>query len=280
MKPNSDSSHRHLIAGLVTASVILLIVSVNLMVNLEYHPRTYFMKASGELRSLKAAVRDYRFILEKNGRKPTAPPGGDVSQQDWKPWRDEVDFGPPNAPNNGVHACSILWTEGSFYDDAGDNTPEDAARVPTGNTHYDLRVLSTPIGALMGIPIDPFKNGGASFSSQYDFFGLDLEKAIVLRSLGPDGDADAGCGPEGFHCACIPGECLTETGKVGIEFGEGFSSVEEALAWGRAVYSPTNGAQSSGDIWRYTDMTLPPDHPVPEEFIPDLRESDVTPARE
>jgi hypothetical protein len=100
-----------------------------------------------------------------------------------------------------MHACSVLWVAGSFFDDAGDRRASDAAPVPSGSVHYDLRVLTSPVEAITSIPSDPFKPGDSD-TAQYDYFLLDSGKTFFLRSLGPDADADIGCGPEGFDCAC------------------------------------------------------------------------------
>jgi len=188
------------------------------------------------------------------------PPAGGVSQTGWSPWHDT--FGtPPNFSNNHFHACSVLWVAGSFYDHKGDNSPQDAGSQPAVTTHYDLRVLTSPITALLSIPRDPFKENGELVRSQFDYFGLNLREEFVLRSIGPDGAADVGCEISGFQCACIESECLqlgtglsnrrVFDGGVDASFEcAGCATLDEALRVGNIVYSPTNGVDSRGDLFQ------------------------------
>jgi prepilin-type N-terminal cleavage/methylation domain-containing protein len=260
-----------LIELLIVIAIILILIAIALPNFLEAQIRARVTKASGELRSLATALFDYNTALISSAKEGIFPPAGGVSQNSaiWSPWRDDVTFGAPNSPDNNMHACSIIWVEGSFYSQAGDNSPSSAnsgAPVPGNSEHYDLRVMTSPIEAITQVPFDPFKNSG-SFNSQYDYFGLNLRDTFVMRSLGPDGAAAVGCSAAGFNCACVRGQdCLAGDGggkgsglsqdpnaTIGAELDPenvGFSNITQALRAGPAVYAPTNGTKSLGDIWR------------------------------
>ncbi len=188
------------------------------------------------------------------------PPAGGVMQSGWSPWTDRASGMDPNSSDNHFHACSILWLGGAFYSQKGDDRAQFAASPPVSNTHYDLRVLTSPVETLTVIPRDPFKENGEFERSQYEYFGINLMEEFVLRSLGPDGTADIGCEVNGFNCGCIEADCLqlgsTLPGRrvfdmsVDSNFGcPGCTTLNEALRLGEAVYSPTNGVESRGDLF-------------------------------
>lgn len=254
-----------LIELLIVIAIILILIAIALPNFLEAQIRARVTKANGELRSLATALFDYNTALISASKEGIFPPAGGVAQAGWLPWTNASSF-PPNVAGNNMHACSVIWVTGSFYDNAGDGAASAAAAVPTGNTHYDLRVMTSPIEAVTSVPIDPFKNDG-SFNSQYDYFGMNLRDTFVLRSLGPDGIAAVGCEDGGFNCDCAAGSCLSFGGdeKSGPSLNQTISSLggsfclttqncpdlAAALKIGICVYSPTNGTKSPGDIWRY-----------------------------
>lgn len=214
-------------------------------------------EAQQGMSQLAAGLYQFRSLGQTGG---FFPPGGGIAQTGWNPWT-EVVVQPPNSPNNGFHACSVIWEAGSFYAARGVDSPQAAAAVPIGTTHYDLRMLTSPIQALNSIPRDPFKEGGSLSRSQYEYFGLSLSGEFVLRSLGPDGAAAVGCELGGFNCGCSEVECLRlgevsvsgRTYNPGIDAQfecDGCLSLDSALRFGGAVYSPTNGVESSGDLFR------------------------------
>jgi prepilin-type N-terminal cleavage/methylation domain-containing protein len=224
------------------------------------HVRAVVGQAEMNLQSLSIAFAEYHTTFS------AFPPAGNVSQNGWTAWQDSLDTWLPNAPSNNLYACSVLWVPGSFYDHAGDSSAGSAAFPPSGTIHYDLRMMTSPVGVLAEIPLDPFKNSG-QLNSQYDYFGLNLASEYVLRSLGPDRIAAAGCEPGGFRCSCSS-DCLSlENGAPGrIDFDGGASpsfgcagcaTLSEALSVGSGVYSPTNGTTSAGDIFRTSAAALP-----------------------
>jgi hypothetical protein len=197
-------------------------------------------------------------------------PAGGVAQTGWSPWTNGANIGFPNASGNDFHACSLLWTVGSFYDSQGDDGPSDAASSPAGSIHFDLRTLTTPLGYLISLPFDPFKpTAQPAPSHTYDFFALDVRSEFVIRGLGPDRDADVGCAPSGLACGCATEDCPRLTALGGshsynsaakTEFQcPGCGTYEEALRYGGCAYSPTNGAESSGDLFLTSLETQPPD---------------------
>jgi len=256
-----------LIELLIVIAIILILIAIALPNFLEAQIRARVTKANGELRSLATALFDYNTALISASKEGVFPPAGGVAQAGWVPWVDGGTHTTPNAANNNRHACSVIWVTGSFYDNAGDSSAQTAAAPPTTTTHYDLRVMTSPIEAITGVPNDPFKNNGG-FSAQYDYFGLDLRDTFVLRSLGPDGIAAIGCEVGGFDCACAPASnCVvfgdgdkgrpTLSGRsfdpsIDTAFGcDGCGTLSEALRVGTVVYSPTNGTKSDGDIFRF-----------------------------
>lgn len=268
-----------LIELLIVIAIILILIAIALPNFLEAQIRARVTKAMGEMRSLSTAVFDYNTALISASKEGIFPPGGGVAQFNWKPWTNASSGMSPNAANNNFHACSVIWVSGSFFAD-GDVTKGITASVPpTNNTHYDLRVMTSPIEALTSVPLDPFKNDGG-FNSQYDYFGVNLRDTFVFRSLGPDGIAAVGCGAQGFRCncnrsanpgaanACLAwkggsekgGPSLSQTsGNVtipGTEFctasqtTKGCKTLADALRIGVCAYSPTNGTKSPGDLWK------------------------------
>ncbi len=253
-----------LIELLIVIAIILILIAIALPNFLEAQIRARVTKANGELRSIATALFDYNTALISASKEGIFPPAGGVAQGSWLAWRNSSTGMSPNAANDNAHACSIIWVQGSFYDSKGDASATDAAAVPTGNTHYDLRVMTSPIEALTATPSDPFKNNGG-FSAQYDYFATDLRDTFALRSLGPDGVAAVGCGPQGFNCSSGSsltwggpskgGPTLTVpfVGETHTEFGcAGCDSLSEAIRVGSAAYSPTNGTKSDGDVWRFS----------------------------
>jgi prepilin-type N-terminal cleavage/methylation domain-containing protein len=202
-----------LIELLIVIAIILILIAIALPNFLEAQIRARVTKANGELRSLATAMFDYNTALISASKEGIFPPAGGVSQGGWSAWTNGAAWTAPNAPNNNRHACSIIWVTGSFFDNSGDASSGDAAPVPTGPSgtgglmHYDLRVMTSPIEAITGVPNDPFKNNGG-FTAQYDYFGLDLRDVFVMRSLGPDGVAAVGCEQTGFNCSCSVADCL------------------------------------------------------------------------
>ena len=253
-----------LIELLIVIAIILILIAIALPNFLEAQIRARVTKANGELRSIATALFDYNTALISASKEGIFPPAGGVAQGGWQPWRNSSTGMSPNSPNNNAHACSIIWVLGSFYDSKGDASATDAAPVPTGDVHYDLRVMTSPIEALTATPSDPFKNNGG-FTAQYDYFATDLRDSFALRSLGPDGVAAVGCGTQGFNCEgnsiawgspSKGGPSLMATvfeGTTHTEFGcEGCDSLSEAIRVGTCAYSPTNGTKSDGDVWRFS----------------------------
>jgi len=257
-----------LIELLIVIAIILILIAIALPNFLEAQIRARVTKANGELRSLATALFDYNTALISASKEGIFPPAGNVAQNGWTSWKNATGSTSPNGNNDNAHACSIIWVYGSFYSQKGDASITDAdrgAKVPGGSVHYDLRVMTSPIEALTSTPSDPFKNNGG-FNAQYDYFATDLRDTFAMRSLGPDGVAAVGCGPGGFDCTCSLG-CLVwggapkggpslsrkYLGTQATEFGcLGCGSLSEALRVGTAVYSPTNGTKSDGDIWRFS----------------------------
>lgn len=261
-----------LIELLIVIAIILILIAIALPNFLEAQIRARVTKANGEMRSLATALFDYNTALISASKEGIFPPAGNVAQAGWTAWTNTASGMSPNSSDNNLHACSIIWVTGSFYDDANDGSAAQAATPPTASIHYDLRVMTSPIEAVTSVPLDPFKNDGG-FNSQYDYFGLNLRDTFVLRSLGPDGIAAVGCGQNGFRCNCSRGAavggpfpaCLAFGGgekdgptlhqtstNIGTEFCDsGCRSVSEALRIGKCVYSPTNGTKSPGDLWRF-----------------------------
>ena len=255
-----------LIELLIVIAIILILIAIALPNFLEAQIRARVTKANGELRSLATALFDYNTALISASKEGVFPPAGGVAQAGWTAWTDAATGMTPNAAGNNRHACSIIWVQGSFYDNGGDATSANAAAVPTGTTHYDLRVMTSPIEAITGVPSDPFKNNGG-FTAQYDYFGLDLRDTFVLRSLGPDGIAAIGCEVGGFNCACADAACVVfgdgdkdRPSLAGRKFDptqdtvfgcDGCGTLSEALRVGTVVYSPTNGTKSDGDVFRF-----------------------------
>ncbi|MCA9437110.1 MAG: prepilin-type N-terminal cleavage/methylation domain-containing protein [Candidatus Omnitrophica bacterium] len=254
-----------LIELLIVIAIILILIAIALPNFLEAQIRARVTKANGELRSIATALFDYNTALISASKEGVFPPAGNVAQAGWTAWTNSAVF-TPNGPNNNRHACSIIWVDRSFYSMKDDASGNDAPQPPQGTQHYDLRVMTSPIEAITGVPNDPFKNNGG-FTAQYDYFGLDLRDTFVLRSLGPDGIAAVGCEVGGFDCACAEASCLV-FGNAGKDrptlsgrkfdpatdtvFGcDGCGTLSEALRVGSVVYSPTNGTKSDGDIFRF-----------------------------
>jgi prepilin-type N-terminal cleavage/methylation domain-containing protein len=265
-----------LIELLIVIAIILILIAIALPNFLEAQIRARVTKANGEMRSLATALFDYNTALISSSKEGIFPPAGGVAQRGWGPWVNNVDVdgAGPNVANNNFHACSIIWVSadggGSFFDSLGDNSIAMGSAAPTAITyHFDLRVMTSPIEAITSVPLDPFKGSG-TFASQYDYFGINLRDTFVIRSLGPDGEADAGCGDNAFNCDCdrAAGACLA-IGNEDKGDGPGLSqsrptpgvdlcggspnckNLTDALKWGTAVYAPTNGTKSSGDLWRF-----------------------------
>ncbi|MCB9784375.1 MAG: prepilin-type N-terminal cleavage/methylation domain-containing protein [Candidatus Omnitrophica bacterium] len=221
-------------------------------------------EAQQGLQAVATGIFAYKDSVDSGG---VFPPAGGVAQMNWVAWNDDSTF-TPNGPNNNFHACSVLWVNGSFYANRGDDSELYAASRPSGIVHYDLRVLTSPVEALLDIPRDPFKNDGESLNAQFDYFGLNLSEEFVLRSVGPDGVSDAGCGFGGFNCPCAESQCLQlGTGVANrrvfnaasdSQFGcSGCTTLEEALTFGNIVYSPTNGVASLGDLFQLSSEGNP-----------------------
>src|SRR3990172_1409221 len=146
-----------LIELLIVIAIILILIAIALPNFLEAQIRARVTKAYGEMRSLSTALFDYNTALISASKEGIFPPGGGVSQDKWKPWTDTV----TDAANKGgdnAHHCSVIWVgdaqTGSFYaDGAAPNIKGYAA--PTVGTHYDLRMMTSPIEALTSVPLDP-----------------------------------------------------------------------------------------------------------------------------
>lgn len=225
-------------------------------------------QAKSDLQTLAMGMFDYHTALISAGKDGAFPPGGAIAQAGWSAWRNSSTGMDPNSPNNEMHACSFLWVPGSFYADKTDSRGVDAEGIPGGDIHYDLRVMTSPIEALTSVPRDPFKESGPlNISNQLDCFVVDISSAFVFRSLGPDGTADVGCGLYGFDCQGSALQLGNDNpsrpvydGTHHLEFGcAGCTTLEEALRVGASVYSPTNGAESIGDIFRVGTSAAIPD---------------------
>jgi prepilin-type N-terminal cleavage/methylation domain-containing protein len=250
-----------LIELLIVIAIILILIAIALPNFLEAQIRARVTKANGEMRSLSTALFDYNTALISASKEGIFPPGGGVAQSGWKAWTDST-TDTVNGASDNMHACSVIWVTGSFFDKKDLATSTTAA--PTNNTHFDLRVMTSPIEAMTSIPLDPFKNDGG-FNAQYDYFGVNLRDTFVFRSLGPDGISQVGCDTTGFRCkSCKRG---TTSGTICVDQSEawkttpptdfciaaqakGCKSLADALRIGVCVYSPTNGTKSTGDLWR------------------------------
>ena len=250
-----------LVEVLIVSVILLTLVAIAVPKYLKAETIASLAEVNGDLRDLSWGLFAYKTAVAGGGGGGVFPPAGGVSQSGpWSPWDDATDFGSQNRDNNNFHACSVIWMQGSFYGDRGDASPSSAEPVPSQSQHYDLRVMTSPVEVITHFPFDPFKMDG-SFPidlAQYDYFGLNLDSEFVLRSLGPDRVAAVGCGPSGFRCGCQRGlDCvgLEENlflAHIGFEIcGEGEpSTLNEALHVCTAVFSPTNGCGSSGDLFR------------------------------
>jgi len=130
---------------------IVLLVLISIAIPRFNRARTFaaIAEVNSDMLELSTAIHDYRKTLEITGGVPVFPPSGLVSQgPPWSPWIDSVDFGHPNFENNNFHACSIVWVEGSFYNDQFDSSAGDAASPPSNSEHYDLRVMTSPMEVL------------------------------------------------------------------------------------------------------------------------------------
>jgi len=249
--------------SLLELAIVLAIVMTLFLVAMPRFQRAEILasvsQANTDLGALQAGLNDYYTALISAGKEGAFPPAGHIAQDGWTAWQNATGSTSPNGNNENLHACSVIWVYGSFYDSKGDASLTNAAAPPTGTQHYDLRVMTSPIEALTSVPLDPFKNSG-DFNSQYDYFGLNLSSEYVLRSLGPDRDADVGCHDAGFDCDCSsmcfqlgssdPSRRVFDP-AIDVEFEcPGCQTLEEALHMGGAVYSPTNGSESTGDIFR------------------------------
>lgn len=250
-----------LIELLIVIAIILILIAIALPNFLEAQIRARVTKANGEMRSLSTALFDYNTALISASKEGIFPPGGGVAQNGWKAWTDSA-TDTVNKGGDNMHACSVIWVDQSFFDKK--DLATSTTKAPTNNTHYDLRVMTSPIEAMTSIPLDPFKNDGG-FNAQYDYFGVNLRDTFVFRSLGPDGISQVGCDPTGFRCAnCKRG---TTSGTICVDQSEawktspptdfcitaqakGCKSLADALRIGVCVYSPTNGTKSTGDLWR------------------------------